>query len=188
MPPPSPAISSSAPASPAEATPLRRCPLPTKLHAMRQSGRSVSPFSYSFRLLIRGSSPGEPNWHQPTQSSPSKTSAACASPARTRSSFRRRWSSARVPRVLVEADAPATAEDAVVRLDERRERVPRRLVERLDAVRRAHPAGMRTSETSRPSEFARRTPWLSSSRRRSRSRASISVPIISRAFGRQRTC
>jgi hypothetical protein len=32
----------------------------------------------------------------------------------------------------VEPDAPATAEDAVVRLDERGERVPRALVERLD--------------------------------------------------------
>lgn len=36
---------------------------------------------------MRGTSSGGPNWHQPTQSSPSNTSAACAVPARTRSSF-----------------------------------------------------------------------------------------------------
>ena len=42
--------------------------------------------------MIRGSSSGEPNWHQPTQSSPTKTSAACVVPARTRSSLRARFS------------------------------------------------------------------------------------------------
>src|SRR5262245_64362428 len=33
------------------------------------------------------SSSGEPNWHHATASSPSKTSAACAIPSRTRRSF-----------------------------------------------------------------------------------------------------
>src|SRR5581483_7773506 len=61
---------------------------------MRQSGDVVRPFSYAARLLIRGSSSGAPNWHQPRQSSPSKTSAAWAVPLRTRSSFRSRFSAA----------------------------------------------------------------------------------------------
>ena len=81
---------SSAPASAAVATPLRRCPLPTKLQAIRQSGKVVRPFSYAARLLILGTSSGAPNWHQPRQSSPSNTRAACAVPARTRASFRSR--------------------------------------------------------------------------------------------------
>src|SRR5690242_719277 len=41
---------------------------------------------------MRGSSAGGPNWHQPRQSSPSKTSAACVVPCLTRSSFRSRFS------------------------------------------------------------------------------------------------
>src|SRR6266536_1958147 len=81
---------SSAPASAAVATPWRRCPLPTKLHAIRQSGNVARPFSYSARFLILGTSSGAPNWHQPTQSSPSNTRAACAVPARPRASFRSR--------------------------------------------------------------------------------------------------
>src|SRR5262245_63604488 len=36
------------------------------------------------------SSSGEPNWHHATASSPSKTSAACAFPSRTRRSFQGR--------------------------------------------------------------------------------------------------
>ena len=39
---------------------------------------------------MRGSSSGAPNWHQPTQASPSKTRAAWVVPARTRSSLRSR--------------------------------------------------------------------------------------------------
>src|SRR3954462_4838046 len=81
---------SSAPASAAVATPWRRCPLPTKLHAIRQSGNAVRPFSYAARFLILGASSGAPNWHQPRQSCPSKTRAACAVPARTRANFRSR--------------------------------------------------------------------------------------------------
>src|SRR5262244_147636 len=54
---------------------------------MRQSGEAVRPFSYAARFLIRGTSPGAPNWHQPTQSSPSYTRAACARPSRTRRSL-----------------------------------------------------------------------------------------------------
>src|SRR6266516_138921 len=81
---------SSAPARAVVATPWRRCPLPTKLHAIRQSGNAVRPFSYAARFLILGTSSGEPNWHQPRQSSPSNTRAACAVPARTRASFRSR--------------------------------------------------------------------------------------------------
>src|SRR5215831_841445 len=81
---------SSAPASAAVATPCRRCPLPAKQHAIRQSGAAVRPLSYAARLLIRGTSPGAPNWHQPTQSSPSYTRAACARPSRTRRSLAER--------------------------------------------------------------------------------------------------
>ncbi len=81
---------SSAPASAAVATPWRRCPLPTKWHAVRQSGNAVRLFSYAARFLILGTSSGAPNWHQPRQSSPSNTRAACAVPVRTRASFRSR--------------------------------------------------------------------------------------------------
>src|SRR5262249_28857294 len=87
-------MSSRAPSSAAVATPWRRCPLPTKLQAIRQSGGVVTPFSYSARLLIRGSSVGAPNWHQPRQSSLSKTRAACVVPALTRARFRLRLAAA----------------------------------------------------------------------------------------------
>src|ERR1700747_2469483 len=81
---------SGAPARAPLAPPRRRSPLPTKLHAIRQSGNAVRTFSYAARLLILGTSSGAPNWHQPRQSSPSNTRAACAVPARTRASFRSR--------------------------------------------------------------------------------------------------
>ena len=54
-------------------------------------GQRVSSCSYARRCLIRGSSSVGPNWHQPTQASPSKTSAACARPSRTRASFSARF-------------------------------------------------------------------------------------------------
>jgi len=63
---------------------------------MRQSGEVVRPFSYAARFLIRGTSSGAPNWHQPTQSSPSKTSAAWAWPSRIRCSFAARLCAASV--------------------------------------------------------------------------------------------
>src|SRR4051794_26753432 len=58
---------------------------------MRQSGSVVRSFSYFRLLLISGSSVGEPNWHQPRQLSPSKTSAAWARPSRTRCFFSARF-------------------------------------------------------------------------------------------------
>src|ERR1700760_2797655 len=104
---------------------------------MRQSGEVVRPFSYAARFLIRGTSSGAPNWHQPTQSSPSKTSAAWAWPSRIRCSFAARLcaASVRESSVEVEPHAPAPAKDAIVVLHQRGERGPRRLVESLHGVR-----------------------------------------------------
>ena len=60
---------------------------------MRHWGSSVASASYARRLLMRGSSSGDPNWHQPTHVSPSKTRAACARPSATRHSLSARFRS-----------------------------------------------------------------------------------------------
>src|SRR4029077_313493 len=124
---------------------------------IRQSGEVVRPFSYAARFLIRGTSPGAPNWHQPTQSSPSKTSAAWALPSRTRCSFAARFCATSVQDPLGwKPMAPAAAEDTVVALHQRGERGPGRLIQRLDGVPRfdheVQPnAGHGTSLSSRTS-------------------------------------
>jgi hypothetical protein len=65
-----------------------RPPSPRPSGACRSCGRGRIRAFRTF--LILGTSSGAPNWHQPRQSSPSNTRAACAVPARTRASFRSR--------------------------------------------------------------------------------------------------
>ena len=69
-------------------------------HPMRQRGREMSDLVYSPRFLIRGTSSGEPNSARPRHRSPSKTSAACAVPARTRSTFARGYPACHPPHGL----------------------------------------------------------------------------------------
>src|SRR6478672_3996745 len=124
---------------------------------MRQSGEVVRPFSYAARFLIRGTSSGAPTWHQPTQSSPSKTSAAWALPSRTRCSFAARFCATSVQDSLgwkpMHQQPPKIP---VVALHQRSERGPGRLIQRLDGVPRfdheVEPnAGHGTSLSSRTS-------------------------------------
>jgi len=104
----------------------RRLPLPVKKHVMRQSGTAVRSCSYRRRLLISGSSSGEPNWHQPRHSSPANQRGVGAArvdtllllvPVLCRS--------ASLPNLDMEAHAPAAAPHAVICLDQPRERRPR---------------------------------------------------------------
>ena len=124
-----------------------------------------------------GSSSGEPNWHQATAASPSKTRAACAFPLANETLLPGAAHLALRPAFSrMEPSAPAAAEPhAVVLLGESGEGIPRRCIERPNLILAHTPPFTGSRSTLAPVRWhARKLPPSGSS---SSSRSTASSPF-----------